>query len=371
MSRMILALSLLAIALLAFALAGCRQMLPKTVGSPIGLSARTGKYIATLIATGDPTLPTLTPNRPRQVHYRLALLLTPLTGGGSRRLLPVAANLDYRNFEKDARVLGDDGRLLWFFTTEIGAFDLPTEKLISTADLQRANPGLAEPWNGAKFELRKRLAFLTHDYRQTYEIDPETLRAEPAEPLDRRYRAALTPASFLTSGGMVSGTEWFGVHPPSDLASSYKPGLRLPRDPAPRETSERRRFYRGVIEASLTGPRVVSMTPLNGQEYLYGALLRASRDGELLRLANPEAFLLTYQTSRLDGSLMAARVDRGGHAQWTVNTGIGVLDQILPGEDSLALVGKRPRVPDKLPEPILVILNLGSGATVTHSLQQK
>lgn len=365
------ALSLLAIAFSAAVLAGCRQMLPKTIGSPIGLSARTGKYIATLIATGDPTLPTMTPNRPRQVSYRLGLLLIPLTGGGPRQLLPVAENLDYRSFERNAGVLGDDGRLLWFFTTEIGAFDLRTEKLISTADLRRANPGLGEPWKDARFQLRNRLAFLTHDYRQTYEIDPETLRAEPAAEIDRRYRPALTPASFLTSGGMLSDTEWFGVHPPSDLASSYKPGLRLPRDHAPRETSERRRFYRGAIEASLTGPRVASMTPLTGEAYLYGALLRASRDGELLRLANPEAFLLTYQTSRLDGAVMAARVDRGGQAQWTVNTGLGVLDQILPGEGSVALVGKRPRVPDKLPEPILVVLNLGSGATVTHSLWDK
>ena len=364
-------LSLLAIALAGFLLAGCRQMLPKTVGSPIGLSARTGKYVATLIATGDPTLPAMTPNRPRPVHYRLGLLLIPVTGGGSRRLLPLAENLDYRDFEKNAGVLGDDGRLLWFFTTEIGAFDLRTEKLISTADLRRANPGLDEPWKDARFQLRKRLAFTTHDYRQSYEIDPETLRAAPAEEIDRRYRPALTPASFLTSGGMLSNTEWFGVHPPSDLASSYKPGLRLPRDHAPRETSERRRFYRGVIEASLTGPRVASMTQLTGEEYLYGALLRASRDSELLRLANPEAFLLTYLTSRLDGSVMAARVDRGGQAQWTVNTGIGDLEQILPGEGSVALIGKRPRVPNKLPEPILVILNLASGATVTHSLWDK
>ena len=137
-------LPLLAIALSGFLFASCRQMLPKTVGSPIGLSARTGKYLATLIATADPTLPALTPNRPRPVHYRLGLLLIPVHGGGPRRLLPLAENLDYRDFEKNASVLGDDGRLLWFFTTEIGAFDLRTEKLISTADLRRANPGQQE-----------------------------------------------------------------------------------------------------------------------------------------------------------------------------------------------------------------------------------
>ena len=364
---MLAALGLLVLASAGFALAACRPLLPKTAGTPAGDSARTGQFVATLIATAAPVPPALTPNRPRPVTYGLGLLLSPVDGRSAPRLLPIAQDLDYARFDKDARVLGDDGRLLWFFTTEIGAFDLRTQKLISTADLRRANPGLGEPWDGGKFELRQRLAFLTRDYRQTYEIDPATLRAEPAAPLDRRYSSAATPLSFLTRGGLLSPSEWFGVHPAADLEGSYKPGQRLPRDPHAPETSAPRRLYRGAIEASLTGPRIASLTPIASQEYLYGAFLRDRRDGELLRLADPEGFLLTYQTSRLDGSLRVVRMDRNGKAQWTADTGIATLQQILPGTP-WAFRGTRSQGKDRLPEPVLVLLDATTGAVVTHSL---
>lgn len=42
--------------------------------------------------------------------------------------------------------------------------------------------------------------------------------------------------------------------------------------------------------------------------------------------------------------------------------------QVLPGTGIVALVGERPPVPDKVPEPIMVFLNAATGATNEVSL---
>jgi hypothetical protein len=44
------------------------------------------------------------------------------------------------------------------------------------------------------------------------------------------------------------------------------------------------------------------------------------------------------------------------------------LKQVLPGADSIALIGERPPVPSKVSEPILVLFNTTTGATNIVSL---
>ena len=55
-------------------------------------------------------------------------------------------------------------------------------------------------------------------------------------------------------------------------------------------------------------------------------------------------------------------------AYWQVETGIGELLDVLPDAEWPALVGQRPRVPDKVPEPILVVVDAKSGRVRTWSL---
>ncbi|MCC7063740.1 MAG: hypothetical protein IT456_13115 [Planctomycetes bacterium] len=55
---------------------------------------------------------------------------------------------------------------------------------------------------------------------------------------------------------------------------------------------------------------------------------------------------------------------------WQVDTGIErfALAQILPGADRTAFLGTKPRRPDKVPQPLLVLVDHTSGRLVTHSL---
>ena len=65
---------------------------------------------------------------------------------------------------------------------------------------------------------------------------------------------------------------------------------------------------------------------------------------------------------------MAARVDSSGAVGWSLDTGIGTLLQVLPDPATPAFIGERPRIPDQLSEPILVIIDAATGKLTTHSL---
>jgi hypothetical protein len=62
------------------------------------------------------------------------------------------------------------------------------------------------------------------------------------------------------------------------------------------------------------------------------------------------------------------RLAPDGKAIWDTATGIGRLSQVLPGADTIALIGERTPVPNKLPEPILVLINTTNGTINTVSL---
>ena len=63
-----------------------------------------------------------------------------------------------------------------------------------------------------------------------------------------------------------------------------------------------------------------------------------------------------------------AFVQCGNAADWARHP--WALQQILPGTDATAFVGTSPPVPDKVSEPLLVIIEHDSGRQVTHSLWQ-
>lgn len=82
--------------------------------------------------------------------------------------------------------------------------------------------------------------------------------------------------------------------------------------------------------------------------------------------------MLYTSTPGSQGTAVVARVDAKGQPLWRVDTGISrfSLRQILPGEHSTAFVGTRPPIPDKVSEPLLVIVDHRNGQQVTHSLWQ-
>ena len=79
--------------------------------------------------------------------------------------------------------------------------------------------------------------------------------------------------------------------------------------------------------------------------------------------------LYTSKTG-LGGTAVIARVDDQGNVIWKTDTGIYrfSLEQILPGERSMAFIGERPQVEGKVSEPLLVVVDNATGTATTTSL---
>ena len=302
-------------------------------GSPLGPSVRAANQIATLINTQEEYRASLHPN-PADSRVRISLFLQPVDGKSSARKVELARRLNPGNLGPGTRILGYDGHNLWFNVDGIGAWDLQRQRLIRAVDLKTANPSLknlagvdnskdpliaATPirvdpavtdlWGDSRrFDLADRLRVTTPDYQHVYEVDPATLQA-----------------SLL-----------------------QEPGGRGRGQPT---------FLLGLL-ASLADVQ-------DAQGRVQGAQLRETPNGA-------PSDLMIYASERgLKGTLMVTRMT-GGASRWTADTGIyrAGLQQVLTAPDYVAFVGPRPQVPDKVSEPLLVIVNRETGAVSTTSLWQ-
>ncbi len=120
-------------------LSGC--MTPGTIGSPHGASARAGDYIVTIIAAQEPHLIEISGRGVKGNGYRLSLLLISVHDG-SRRVVPVARNVDISN----ARILGDDPvrGMVWFQVQETIAYDYRRNRVLTGRELPHGG-GPASP----------------------------------------------------------------------------------------------------------------------------------------------------------------------------------------------------------------------------------
>lgn len=87
----------------------------------------------------------------------------------------------------------------------------------------------------------------------------------------------------------------------------------------------------------------------------------------LRRLADDGFQIVDRSGSNRGNTIVLTRVDPAGREVWRLDTGIGELQEVLPHPQFPALIGERPRIPDQLPEPILVIAD-AAGRLTTHSL---
>jgi hypothetical protein len=302
-------------------------------GTPIGSAVRTDRHIALLIQRLEPYVPS--PHRDHSKNtFTISVLLVPLDGT-EPKLVKVRRGLLASSFAL-ARVLDSDGRALWFDVAGTGAIDLNTFKLLPPSELR----------------------------------DPPPAKRTSALPLPSRVEHQ------LAAGFFIGPTEWFGLYSAAAAARDLKPGFSVKRVAHADEKREPRRFYRGTVEAEATAGRhrIVSMQPLGDAEYLNAAFVRPDDISEPLRLSNPDGALMVFTSDPgLKGTLVAARVDLDGAVLWQVDTGIDrfSLKQILPGESSTAFVGTRPPVPDKVSEPLLVVVNHADGSARTLSLLVK
>ncbi|MBL0034189.1 MAG: hypothetical protein IPP26_00225 [Flavobacteriales bacterium] len=300
-------------------------------GTAVGSSVRTDQYIATLIQTLEPYTPSLNRNHGNDT-YRYSLFLVPLDGSDSK-LIPIGGGFSPSAMGL-AQILGSDGRTLWFNVNGVGGVDLGTHKLVAAGKVPEAGVQL----QGAS---------------------------------DRPI--ALMPDAFICAGLMTSSNEWLGLHSDPEVGREFAPGKFMRRVERQEDAKQMRRLYRAELDAPVdnTYYKIISMTPLGDEKFLNAAFLRIDDASEPLRLTDPDGSLMIHTSAPgLKGTLMVARVDNEGHIQWRVDTAIDrfKLQQILPGETAMAFVGTRPPVPDKVSEPLLVIVDNATGAMVTHSL---
>lgn len=342
-------------------------------GVPVGESVRTPREIATLIQTLEAYVPSLH-RKPGKDRYRLSLFLYPVDGGSAGRLFPLAEGLEAQETHW-ARLLGSDGRTVWFRVKEIGGVNLETGQRIGPQDLRAANPGLAETWDDPRRCSFGRCLQVSLVDRTVVEIDPQTLKASPVS----RDRLTAAPQGtpeiqdYLCAGVRPAPTEWLGLHSPEEAAKEYRPRSRLSQANRQVSAKSMRRLYRGQLGPELDrGHReILSLTPHSEDEYFDAAFVRAGPGLGPLELADPAGHLMVFTSaSGLAGTLVVARMDPQGNVAWKVDTGIDrfKLGQILPDPRQVTFIGTRPPVANQVPEPILVILDTRTGGVSTSTL---
>ena len=182
-----------------------------------------------------------------------------------------------------------------------------------------------------------------------------------------------SPTDHFAAGFVTGTNSWIGLHSPTELEREFAPKKFVRRVVPQEDAKQMRRFCRGVLDVAVDDKyqRILSVTALNGTEYLNAAFLRMDDASEPWRTTDPDGALMIHTSEPgQQGTLIAARVDNDGNIIWTVDTGIDrfKVSQILPGKSSFAFVGTRPPVPDKLSEPLLVIVDNTSGEARTVSL---
>lgn len=121
-------------------------------GTAIGPSVRTDRHVATLIQTLEPHVPSLDRNAGDDT-YSISLFLVPLDGS-STHLIPLRSGLPPDGFSL-ARILGSDGRTLWFNVAGVGGVDLAAYKLRPEAEVSNMDPrALPRPWGDSPLAPR-------------------------------------------------------------------------------------------------------------------------------------------------------------------------------------------------------------------------
>lgn len=343
-------------------------------GVPLGECVRTDTHIASLIQTTDPHVPEIS-GRGGNTTTSISILLIPLDGSDPF-VVPVVKEVDGNGYGL-SRILGSDGRTLWFDCTSLFGVRLRDHQLVTTEHLRKVNPAVDGRWwedqRGMDI-VDGRLHINNADRSAALVVDPETWKAVPADPKVNNARfARRSPGRHLAAGYITAAGTWCGLHAPEELERTYKVKAWV----RPAESAEggrrMRHFCTADLEPSEDGAhfRIQRIAPVNGTEYLNAAFLRMDEASAPLRLADPESALMVHtDTPGSGGKLVVARVDAQGNVLWRTDTGLDrfSLSQILPGEKAFAFVGTRPPIPNKVSEPLVVLVDNRTGAVTTHSL---
>lgn len=372
--RSMIALGVLAIALVLGALAWFGKSMLTVApasGVPLGDAVRTQGHIVALIQATDAHLPRWS-GRGGDDTTSVSVLLIPLDGGSPQQV-PLVGGLTSNAYSL-ARVIGSDGRTVWLDVAGLFGVRTGDYTLVTVDDLRAANPQLDPLWwedqRGMDI-VDGRLHVINGDRSAALDVDPETLKAVPAtpRPSNDRFRRR-DPGDFVAAGFITADGRWLGLHSPSELEALFGPGEWVrPVEPAG-GANQTRRLCIGELEPSSDGTRgrIRRIAAVDDVTYLDATFLRPAP--ELSPAAPGGVLMLHTSADATRRTLVVSRVDLQGSVQWQADTGLDRfrLQQVLPGEKVTAFVGEVPAVPDKLPEPRVVLVDNATGELATHTL---
>ncbi len=371
-SPLAIPLAIVVVVVLAAGLAAWQFVSIKSTGTPLGPAARTSTHVFQLISTTERYLPKLH-RAPGSDRFRIDLLVIPIGDPAKQETYTLLRQQQANALTPMTKILGSEGDVVWVQALDVFAVNRKTKRIAREADLRKANPALEVFLNSAKPQFTDRFVAVSPDWSQAYEFSGETLKANPCPPpargswMEEQFNGRIEGS--LCSGGLISSNGWIAVATADDARNDFKPGFSLPRDFTASEKDRNRQLHRGTADTSQARPPIQTQQRIAETEYRAATFLRARPGGTILRATNPDSVFLLYRTgTELFAPLTLTRLAPDGKAVWNSATGIGRLEQVLPGEEVIALIGERPAVPNKVSEPILVLINNGTGQTQTNSL---
>lgn len=334
-ARLVSILAVVILALSVVAWLGRSALQIRTTGAPWGSSMRAGNTVVTLMTRLEPYIPSLNRNHGND-RYTVGLLLHD-AASGERRYVELARGRAPNDLS-NAKLLAVQGTRVWAQVPQTMLYDVASGRLASADEVER-DRSLAPP-----------------------------ARPFAVSDLTVGERAMLLS---LAEGGRVGGDRWLGVHAPENVRRSFREGFRAPVAADFERSAEVRRLYTGMLKVDGADVRLGALQPTAVDSLFNGAFVRAARDSALLQLAGGDALMVHETRARRAGTVVVSRVGASGDVAWSVDTGIGQLLDVLPDAAWPAFVGERPRIPDKVPEPILVVVDASSGRVKTHSLWMK
>lgn len=304
-----------------------------SVGTRFGHSVRSGNTIATLIQRLESAMPRLHRD-PSKDRYTVGMLLHAADGSSPPRYIELGRGLT-ASATQHSTLVGADARRIWFRAPEPGALDLGTGRVLGAAEYARVE-ALAPVRSGRLSDLAiGDRALLLH----------------------------------VAAGGMLSPGRFIALLTETEVSRSWKPGSTAkPIVPAER-SSEPVLLWRSDVEEDGVRLRLKELVARPDAPLFHAGFLRASRDGPLLVLSEPTGVLRIHESDRYrSGTVLLSRLDDGGGELWRRDLGIARLEEILPDALRPAFIGTRPARQGEVPEPILVIVDVASGALSTHSL---
>jgi hypothetical protein len=358
--------------LFAAGLAAGQFLAIKSKGVPLGPAVRLPQHMAQIVQTTENYLPTLHRN-PDSDRFRIELLTISLDDPKQQETFTLLRQQDRSVLQPPTKILGADGNVVWVQALDVFGVDLKTKKILQLADLRKLNPEQDAFFARARFEFTTQLVAVSPDRMQAFAFPADSLRAKPVAPPSggSSFQSASYDGANLSlcSGGLIGPADWFGALEAKAVNSTFKPGLSLPSDFPVGPKEESRQLYRGRLEAQGKRLQIVAMEPIPNASYRGAALLRSTYGGALLRLNGPDSVLLLHRAgTELFAPLTMSRIAPDGKVIWAGTTGVGKLQQIFVDTRAVVLVGERPRVAGKVPEPVMVFMNTDAGTAQTISL---